>query len=43
MKLLLILLVMGMTGCSATRVLVKDCYKAGPEVQNCEKIHDMDE
>lgn len=41
MKLVLILSLVFVSGCSATRVLVKDCEDAGPDLQNCELIQKL--
>jgi len=42
MKLILILSMLVFAGCSTPRVLVKDCYRAGPEVQDCALIHELE-
>lgn len=41
MKLLILLGLLLLSSCAATRVLVKDCHDAGPNVENCELIQKL--
>ena len=39
--IILIILSVTISACSAKRVLVKDCKDAGPDLYNCESVKDL--